>query len=122
MLFNHIHYKQALFFFLYHRKRPKVCHESILLVLRCISGILLNICRGFVNSHEILSFFVTEFDQIRDSYVYIVMRCGYFVPDADVSDYIMLFFFLLICKVVHNQIVQFRYQESCLDRLYAMCF
>ena len=47
--------------------------------IRCISGILFNICRGFVNSRAILSFFVTEFDQIRDSYVYIVMRCGYFI-------------------------------------------
>ena len=96
-------------------KRPKVSHESILLVLqrreliwsrhiRCISGILFNICRGFVNSNAILSFFVTLFYQIRDSYVYIVMRCGYiyfiakffsfhhFVPDVDVSDYIMFFF------------------------------
>ena len=79
MLFNHIHYKQALFFSFNRKKRPKVCNESILLVLRCISGILFNICRGFVNSLEILSFFVTEFDQIRDSYVYTVMRCGYFI-------------------------------------------
>ena len=65
-------------------------HESILLVLqwrelmysrhiRYISGILFTICRGFVNSRAILSFFVAEFDQIRDSYVYIVMRCGYFI-------------------------------------------
>ena len=60
----------------------------------------------------LLFFFVTEFDQIRDSYVYIVMRCGYFivkffsfhhfVPDADVSNYVMFFFLLLLCKVVHN--------------------
>ena len=95
------------------KKRAKVSHESILLALqwrelilsrhiRTISGIFFNICRGFVNSRAILSFFVTEFDQIRDSYVYIVMRCGYFimkifsfhhfVPDMDVSDYIMFFF------------------------------
>ena len=50
---------------------------------------------------EILSFFVTEFDQTHDSYVYIVMRCGYsivkffsfhhFVPDAEVSNYVMFF-------------------------------
>ena len=93
MLFNHIHYKQALFLSFNIKKRPKVCHESILLVLRCISGILFNICRGFVNSREILSFFVTEFDQIRDSYVYIVMRCGYFVPDADVFWLYYVFFF-----------------------------
>ena len=63
---------------------------------------------------------MTLFYQIRDSYVYIVMRYGYiyfiakffffhhFVPDVDVSDYIM-FSFLLLCKVVHNKVVQFRY-------------
>ena len=50
VLFNHIHYKQALFFSFNRKKRPKVCNESILLVLRCISGTLFNICRGFVNS------------------------------------------------------------------------
>ena len=87
MPFKHIHYKLAVFFPpLTEKKNPKVSHESTLLVLqwrelilsrhtRCISGILFNICRGFVNSRAILFFFVTEFDQIRDSYVYIVMRC-----------------------------------------------
>ena len=63
--------------------------------------LLFNICRGFVDSRAILSFFVTEFDQTHDSYVYIVMRYGYsivkffsfhhFVPDADVSNYVMFF-------------------------------
>ena len=79
MPFKHIHYKLAVFFFFpSSEKKPKVSHESILLALRwrelmysrhirCISGILFNICRGFVNSRAILSFFVTEFDQIRDS-------------------------------------------------------
>ena len=57
--------------------------------IRCILGISFNICRGFVNSRAILFFFVTEFDQIRDSYVYIVMRCGYFI--------VKLFFFSSLC-------------------------
>ena len=56
---------------------------------RCISGISFNICHGFVNSRAILSFFVTEFDQIRDSFVYIVMRCDYFI--------VKLFFFSSFC-------------------------
>ena len=57
--------------------------------IRCISGILFNICRGFIKSRTVLSFFVTEFDQKRDSYVYIVMRCRYFI--------VKLFFFSSFC-------------------------
>ena len=82
MPFKHIHYKLAGFFFSFNRKKKtlRFLMNPLLLVLqwfklilsrhfRYISGISFNICRGFVNSRAILSFFVTEFDQIRDSFV-----------------------------------------------------
>ena len=84
MPFKHIHYKLAGFFFspLTEKKDPKVSHESILLVLqwrelilschiRCISGIICAVVLStLVQSSPSV---VTVFDQIRDSYVYIVI-------------------------------------------------
>ena len=106
MPFKHIHYKLAGFFFSFNRRflmNPYCWYYNGVdwYCLVTLVVLLFNICRGFVDSRAILSFFVTEFDQTHDSYVYIVMRCGYsivkffsfhhFVPDADVSNYVMFF-------------------------------
>ena len=77
----HIECSNALMLY-QEKKRPKVSHESILLVLqwrelilschiRCISGIICAVVLStLVQSSPSV---VTVFDQIRDSYVYIVI-------------------------------------------------
>ena len=130
MLFNHIHYKQALFFSFNRKKdqrfvmNPYCWYYVAFQVYYLIYAVALStLVKSCPSSWQSLIKYVIHMS---------ISWCGvvtslctncvhHFVPDADVSDYIM-FFFLLLCKVVHNQIVQFRYRASCLDRLYAMWF
>ena len=79
MLFNHIHYKQALFFSFNRKKDQRFVMNPYWWYYVAFQVYYLIYAVALSTPREILSFFVTEFDQIRDSYVYTVMRCGYFI-------------------------------------------